>query len=107
MKSTTYLVALFTSFAIAAPTSVDRTSDDVSKDVCEALEDVPIVSTICELSTALCCDSKATEATSLKCVAPSTAPFTIAGFEASCLVTGKKHPRCCVLDLSGLVVSCD
>ncbi|KAK1569714.1 uncharacterized protein LY79DRAFT_70450 [Colletotrichum navitas] len=107
MKPTTYLLALFASVAIAAPTSVESTTDELNKEACDAQEDASIVPTLCKLSTALCCGSKGNDTTSLECVAPSTAPLTIAGFEASCLVTGKKYPKCCALDLFGLVVSCE
>ncbi|KAK1981140.1 hypothetical protein LZ30DRAFT_823263 [Colletotrichum cereale] len=117
MKSTTYLLALFASVAIAAPAGVKRTEELDTCDMTsggaagatetENVENISVLPALCSLSTALCCASKATDAKSLDCVAPSTAPITVAGFEATCLATGKKHPRCCVLDVAGHAASCN
>ncbi|KZL73067.1 cerato-ulmin [Colletotrichum tofieldiae] len=117
MKPAAYLLALFASVALTAPAGVKRAEE---LDICEltsggstgdieneTTKDISVLPVVCSLGKPLCCATDSSDVESLHCAAPSTAPVTIAGFEATCLVNGYKHPRCCVLDLLGHAVSCE
>ncbi|KAK2063065.1 hypothetical protein LY76DRAFT_680915 [Colletotrichum caudatum] len=120
MKSTIYILALFLSLAIAAPAGVKRVTDELDKDICEVptdgssdvaddekLKDLSAVSILCELGKPFCCSSKDATVKSVDCMAPSTEPVTLAGFEATCAATGKKHSRCCLVEVDGHSLVCD
>ncbi|KAK6213838.1 hypothetical protein QIS74_09840 [Colletotrichum tabaci] len=112
MKPTAVFLALLASTAVAAPTNLkgtevlDACASDSVGSTGTILEDVSILSAICKLGTPVCCPVDVAGVESLPCAAPSTAPVTIAGFQASCKVNGNHRPRCCVLDILGAAVSC-
>ncbi|KZL63596.1 hypothetical protein CI238_02936, partial [Colletotrichum incanum] len=104
MKPTAYLLVLFASVAVTAPTGVKRSEE---LDICELtsgggtgdIENEIAKDISYALGKLLCCATDAADAESLYYTVPSTAPATFAGFEMTCLFNGYKHLRCCVLDL--------
>ncbi|TQN66496.1 Cerato-ulmin, partial [Colletotrichum shisoi] len=105
MKLIAVFPALLASTAVAAPTNLKGTevleacvSDSVGG-TGTIPEDISVLSAICKLGTPLCCPVNVAGVESLPCAAPSTAPVTIAGFQASCEANGDHHPKCCVLDV--------
>ncbi|KAK1657263.1 hypothetical protein BDP55DRAFT_686270 [Colletotrichum godetiae] len=98
MKAAIVSFGLFSSLAIAAPTTpVDS----------PLVERLSILAPVCQGTTPLCCSSDVVGGVlSSNCVAPVTTPVTTLGFQAACLLDGNRLARCCTLTVAGLAILC-